>query len=235
MIPSQPWFPTSLTNRVAWYLGFNTNIQVIGATLTLTPTDLIRIADDNAMMQFLGDSATLVNAYDDSVRSFRKIITEGEDGDPLPAFPANLALTPPDEGATGIFERLDDFVKRIKAAPAYTEATGELLGIIGSSAEGIAPGEVKPTIQLSAAVHDYLFSCVVSGRYDSDMWQVWAKPGGVENFFLLGTATGKSSDFTYEPGGEVPAPQALQVYVQLRRNNANYGQPSDIGLVTVNP
>ncbi len=30
-------------------------------------------------------------------------------------------------------------------------------------------------------------------------------------------------------------PVQLQVYVQLRKNNENYGQPSEIGLVTVNP
>ncbi len=35
--------------------------------------------------------------------------------------------------------------------------------------------------------------------------------------------------------GESNGPVQLDAYVQLRKNNANYGQPSEIGLVTVNP
>jgi hypothetical protein len=48
------------------------------------------------------------------------------------------------------------------------------------------------------------------------------------------TATGKSVDVTYDPG-QTTGPAQLDVYVQLRKNNANYGQMSDISVVTLNP
>jgi hypothetical protein len=52
---------------------------------------------------------------------------------------------------------------------------------------------------------------------------------------ILTTATGKSTDVVVGPTGEVPAPVQLQVRVQLRRSNQNYGEPSNIAQVTVNP
>jgi hypothetical protein len=83
-------------------------------------------------------------------------------------------------------------------------------------------------------MHGYLFSAVVSGRHRAEAWQLWVRPSGTSEWQLLDTATGRSADFVY-PKGDASGPVQLEVYVQLRRNNQNYGQPSDIGLVTVNP
>jgi hypothetical protein len=45
---------------------------------------------------------------------------------------------------------------------------------------------------------------------------------------------GKSCDVTLTP--TTPGvPEKLQVVIQLKRNNENYGQPSDAVSVTVNP
>ena len=64
------------------------------------------------------------------------------------------------------------------------------------------------------------------------VWQRNADSGGA--YQLAATGTGKALDITYSP--TTPgSPVQLQVYVQLRKNNENYGQPSEIGLATVNP
>ena len=63
---------------------------------------------------------------------YRKIITEGDIGDPTPEFPANPAFALPVVQPTGIFERLNNLVERIRVAPNYTAETGALLGIIPS-------------------------------------------------------------------------------------------------------
>ncbi|MEQ1924053.1 MAG: hypothetical protein ABL952_16235 [Pyrinomonadaceae bacterium] len=47
--------------------------------------------------------------------------------------------------------------------------------------------------------------------------------------------TGKSTDVIVQGDAENPGPIQLQVRVQLRKGNNNYGLLSDIVLVSVNP
>ena len=235
MIPSHTWFPTSMVERAAWFNNFMEQFQPLATSLGFSAAEVTAISEDNGDFQSIVATTFELDAFSAALRQFRRSLCEGDVGDPQPSFPAASFTDTPNNRPAGIFERLDGYVKRIRASPVFTPEIGDLLGINPQSSAGIGEGEIKPTIKLTAAVHDYLFSCVVSGRKDADQWQVWVKPGGLESFSLLGTATGKSADLTYNPGGEAPAPVALQVYVQLRRSNANYGQPSDIALVTVNP
>ena len=93
---------------------------------------------------------------------------------------------------------------------------------------------MQPTIDLTAALHGYMYSVVVSRREDSDAWNVMVRHAGGGSWQLAATGTGKSLDIVYSPTTPGDAVQ-LEVYVQLRRSNANYGEPSEIGLVTVNP
>lgn len=103
MIPSKNWFPTNLQDRAAWYDNFNTQIQIVGASLGLIPAELSSISDDNEDMQFLATAAVTLDAYTEAIRSHRRIITEGNVGDPTPAFPANITLAFPITIATGMF------------------------------------------------------------------------------------------------------------------------------------
>lgn len=162
MIPSRRWFPLSLQERAAWYENFNTQIQTIGATLTLVPADLTAIAGDNVILQALASIAVELEAYKDAVRQYRIIITEGDIGDPTPAFPALPVYSSPAGGTTGLFERLDDFVKRIRSAPAYTDEVGALLGIIPSSPAPPNLVDLKPVIKASESYNGYKFNVDVT-------------------------------------------------------------------------
>ena len=64
-------------------------------------------------------------------------------------------------------------------------------------------------------------------------WQVSVAVVGTSDWHTVATATGKTADITYAGGSGQPV--QLQVRVQLRKNNADYGQVSDIALATVNP
>lgn len=235
MIPSKHWFPGPLQERAAWFDNFATQFAVLGVPLGFVAADVTAVNDDNQVVQFLGEVAVELGAYSEAVRQYRVIITEGDIGDPTPLFPEVPTYDLPVVRPTGIFERLVKLVDRIRAAPTYTDEAGALLGIIPEGGGVIAEGDVQPEIELFAAATGYTFSIVVSKRYDADQWQVWGTPVGLTDWQVLATATGKSTDVTYQPGGEVPAPVQLQVRVQLRRSNADYGDPSMIGQVTVNP
>lgn len=235
MTPSPNWFPTSLQDRAAWYLNFNTQAQATGATLGLTAGDLTQIDNDNDVMQFLAATKTQLDAYEAAVTTYRRIITTGDVGDVTPPFPANPAFALPVVIPTGMFERLSEvYRQRIMASAAYTDEQGVLYGIVGIKEVPKAPSSIKPTLEVFAAQTGYMFSAVVSNREDSDMWDISVKMSSSANWTLAKTATGKATDVVVTP--TTPGqPIQLQARVQLKKNNQNYGQLSDTVYVTVNP
>ena len=77
----------------------------------------------------------------------------------------------------------------------------------------------------------------MSNRAGSDAWDLLVRPAGSNSWTVLGYGTGKSKDFTYNPGTAAAddVPVQLSVRVQLKKNDANFGDPSAIVLATVNP
>jgi len=71
---------------------------------------------------------------------------EGDIGDATPAFPAAIAPALPEVVATGIWERWDGYIKRIRVAPAYTDEIGALLGIIPSTPGPTPENPMQPTV-----------------------------------------------------------------------------------------
>jgi hypothetical protein len=233
MIPSKRWFPTNLPARALWFENFATQFAIVATSLGFTNADIEQVNDDNEVFQFLADIFNQIKAFEEAVRQYRVIITEEAVGATTPQFPANPNFVLPKTIATGIFERLDKLRTRIMAADNYTNETGALLDILSKQTESIASADAKPTIQVSAAQMNYLFSLVVSGRAEADSWEVWIlRKGGT--WTNAKTGVGKSVDVTITPTNAGEAEQ-IQVRVQLRKNNQNYGQPSDIVYVTVNP
>lgn len=93
---------------------------------------------------------------------------------------------------------------------------------------------MKPTIELFPAVSNYHFSIVVSGRADATMWDVYIlRKGGV--WTKVESASGKSADIHVAPINDDGNAEQIQVRVQLRKNNEDYGQVSDPAYVTLNP
>jgi len=233
--PSSLWYPTNLQDQAAWHVVFSKQADIDGTTYGLTAAEVTQIKNDKAMVVFLAEVTITLDTFVDTVRTFRKDVMELPVDGTTPTFPGTPTITPAADVPRGIWERVTEFANRIKASAGYTNAVGESYGIVGTKADAPTPGLVQPQIELAAAKHGYLFSIIVSKREESDAWQVWLRPadsGGA--YDLAATGTGKALDVIYSPA--TPGdPVQLQVYVQLRKNNANYGEPSDIGLVTVNP
>lgn len=151
MVPSNRWFPASLQDRAAWFDNFANNFSNVAVSLGFTLADSTEVAADNAAMQFIANTAVALEAYKDGIRGYRIALTEGNIGDPAPAFPANVTFTAPDPPRpAGLFERLDELVKRIRVSPAYTEEIGGLLGIIPTKPDDVAPENMQPVIKARA-------------------------------------------------------------------------------------
>ncbi|MDM7922509.1 MAG: hypothetical protein QUS14_09445 [Pyrinomonadaceae bacterium] len=92
---------------------------------------------------------------------------------------------------------------------------------------------MKPEIEVFASASNYLFSVVVSNRGEASMWDIYIlRKNGT--WTKTDSATGKSADVNIAPSA-IGDPEQIQVRVQLRKGNEDYGIVSDPVYVTVNP
>ena len=221
--------------------GLNTLLQLMklnlpthAAALGITAGEVSQTERDADTVGLLIPFASAVNAFKEEVVGFKDLIIRGETNSPTPSLPV---LNVPDASevtfTVGIVKRLRLLIRKIKASPNYTEAIGRDLGIVRTS-DPISPENVKPTIDLAAASSGYLFSIVVSGRGQSQSWDVLYQRDGETNWEKATTATGKSVDAAITPT-VAGKPERIKVRVQLKKSNQNYGQSSDISEITLNP
>ncbi len=233
MIPSPAWFPTNLPERSDWYANFTTQFIIVAASLGLGGK-VGQVQKDNEVMQFIAAAFLQVKAFDEAMRQYRKIITESAIGVPTPEIPAVPALVLPGAVDTGIFQRLVELRTQIMAADGYTNEIGALLGILPTASAPISPADVKLGINVHEAAFGYVFTIVASKRAESTSWDAYALRKGAAGPEKIGTFTGKSADLVWIPTTSGLAEQ-FQCFIQGRKNNQNYGQPSDIVNVTANP
>jgi len=233
MIPSYFWFPTNFSERADWFDNFSTQFAIVAASLGLA-AKVEQVADDNAVIQFLSTARPQIAAYDDAMREYQRIITEGNIGEPIPQIPASPVFSLPQIVPTGIYQRLVELRTQIMAADAYTDEVGTLLRIIPQKKPKPVPMTVKLKLVTHASATNYMFSAVVSNRGEADMWDLYILRKGAANWEKIGTFTGKSADVQLTPTTPGEAEQ-MQVRVQGRKNNQNYGQPSDPVYTTINP
>ncbi|MGQ0541975.1 MAG: hypothetical protein ACT4O9_09020 [Blastocatellia bacterium] len=120
---------------------------------------------DNAAFQWLADSAVEVDSFDKGLTAYRKLITEGNNGDPAAALPPPVfGLVP--TALSGIFERLVNLVERIRVAPNYSEEEGEQLGIVPAKSESIEPDLLQPTLKAKAMPGNIVTVEFVRGKTD---------------------------------------------------------------------
>lgn len=233
MIPSGAWFPTSLPARADWFANFTTQFLIVAASLGLSGKTG-QVQKDNEVMQFIAAAFLQVKAFDDAMREYRKIITEAAIGAVTPTIPDVPALVLPAAVNAGIFQRLVELRTQIMATDGYTDAIGALLGILPQTPDPIAPADVKLGINVHEAAFGYVFTVVASNRAEATAWDVYAIRKGAAGPEKLGTFTGKSADIVWIPTTPGLAEQ-FQCFIQGRKSNQNYGQPSDIVKVTANP
>ena len=232
MIPSPKWFPSSLQDRAAWFDNFNTQMQAIGTTLGFTAPELLSLNRDNDAIQFLATSAVTLDAYADAVRTYRRVITEGNIGDPTPEFPADIALSLPFAIDTGIFERLDNFVKRIRVAPAYTDEIGALLGITtGGGGPDIPVGDVAPVLKGSVEVGNIVEVKFTKGN--SDGIHIETRVDGSDWAFTK-VAVKSPGVFTV-PANTGNTPRGVEIRARYLDGNNPVGALSDIVTVQTIP
>ena len=167
MVPSSKWFPSSLMDRAMWVHNFSQQLGVVGVSLGFSIAELAKLTDDDQWLTFVANAALALDAYKDAIRGFRMALTEGSVGDPSPVFPVDLSLAAPGGvPLAGLFERIDNMVKRIRVSPAYTPEIGGLLQIIPTKSEDIIESEMKPTLKANAMPANVVEVTFTRGKSD---------------------------------------------------------------------
>jgi hypothetical protein len=141
--------PYDLQGQAAWLDNLTTQFaQVAVSPLGFVAADVTALTNDNEDFQFCAQATVEIEAYAKAFRQYRATVTKGRVGEPTPSFPPNPGFAPPNAVPTGIFERVDELIKRIKAAPAYTPEIGVLLGIIPDGTVRPVPEDMQPTLKV---------------------------------------------------------------------------------------
>lgn len=232
MIPSSRWFPTTLQERAAWFNNLYNQFLVVAASLGFTVAEVTAVENDNNMMQFVASSALAIDAYDEAARQFRLNVTEGDIGDPTPAFPANPGFVPPTAVPTGIYERLDNLVKRIRVAPNYTPEIGALLGIIPQSPSRPAPENMQPELTVTTLPGSIVQVKFVRGASNGIVIETNLDNSGT--WTNLGIHPASPAVLTI-PENAQNLPRAVQIRARYVEGNSPVGQFSDISTVATQP
>ena len=208
------------------------NLATHKTAVGATDAEVAEVGLSADSLQYMKDFANLTDAAKKTVFNIKQQIYDGGKTEPVATFGGFPTFTPP-ALIPGMRERTQERNRRYKAAAGYTKAIGIELGI-EEDAQQFTPGDVKPGADYTPATGGYLVSVVVSNRGKSDSWDVFIQRDGEMTWNLVKTATGKSVDFTITPS--TPGkPERVKAKVQLKKQNENYGQPSDIDEFTANP
>jgi hypothetical protein len=233
MIPSRRWFPGTLQERAAWFDNFKTQFSTLYISLGLTLADNTVVANDNIIVQFVAEAATAVDAFAEANRQYRYLVMEGDIGSAMPLIPDYTAPGAPSEVPAGIFERLDNLVKRIRLSPTYTDQAGALLGIIPSNLSRPPEADLKPVIKASESQNSYRFNVNVT-RLGMPQFKVQIQRMTKSTWQDVVFTTSNPAVVTVTP--TIPGdPERIFVRAILQDRQADVGIPSDPTYVTVNP
>ncbi len=148
------YLPTTDGDRVIWLNNFASKFNPLAVSLGFVAADATAVTNDAAMFAYLiGQVETFTTAKEQRVQ-YKNLIREGPIGKPGGSVPSGPVVpAAPAAVAPGIFPRIAQMVQRIKNYPAYTEAIGRDLGIIGAE-QTIDLATMKPVLKLvSTAGH----------------------------------------------------------------------------------
>jgi hypothetical protein len=140
------FYPTRLSELIAWHANFAAEAAASGATLGLTAGSLANIALDAPNVAILVNYSAAIDAFRQEVTEYRDLVLRGDLTSAIPAPPSAPAGIVLGVGSLlGIELRTRQYAATIKASPNYTQAIGEAYGIVAASS-----GLSTPTVKAAA-------------------------------------------------------------------------------------
>lgn len=138
----QNYYPGRIGAQVLWLDNYAIKLSIYAPNLSISPTDTGASMDDAKWCAYgLGDWLTAVRAFSPATTEAVDALLTGTDSAvvTLPTFSAPAVPGGVSPQKPGALTRIFTMVGRIKKDPAYTEAMGQDLGIIGAEESGQHP------------------------------------------------------------------------------------------------
>lgn len=224
MVPSSKWFPSTLSDRAAWFNNFATVFAALATSLGFLPADVTAVQADNQTVQDLTNYSHSVDTFAKGVTAYRKEVLEGKNGSPAATPPVVPSLGDVDITLPGVYERLDNLVKRIRLSPTYSTEEGMQLGIVPAKTDPIAPNEMQPVLKTSVLPGNIIEVGFKRGQSNGvvievivDKGQEWVSMG---NFF-------SSPAVLNIPQSDNDLPRAVQIRARYLEKGTPVGQWSE--------
>lgn len=188
-MPEKP-FPTSEGDIELFIENLAQKVPAEAGALGLTVADTTRLTNAAANFDYIRNVANQVKDATDSFFQFKDTMFYG-DTTGTPAVPTFPAVILPQSGDPGIVPFTKSLIKRIKAAPAYTEQMGENFGFITNDSNSLVPADIVPTLTVRA-LNDGAIEIKFSKQGLDAMRIDWRKKGD--------TAWQLASVYTTSPG-----------------------------------
>lgn len=236
MVMAQPdlrFVPGGWAGQADWFFNWDKQMTVVGPSLGFSAAELTRINDDYLMLQFLRDTMVAVEAFTEAITNHRRIMSRGRVGDPTPAFAATPTLTLPvtaDPVPPGIWQRNNEDIRRVREAPAFTDETAALLGIIPTETQGLTEGDTQPALTVTLAPG---YNVKVAGKMlGMDAIRIDYQRKGSDAWALAAFLTKLPGEFAIAP--QTPgAPESGRIRAVFIKNSGEFGQFSPEYPITV--
>lgn len=199
-------------------------------TLGLTAGDMTALAANVQNLTYLVNISQTVTDSKEAFFDFKREMLYGTIGSEpvLPTFPV---LGTPATISGGIVTWLKALIKRIKAAPGYTEQMGEDLGLIVDNPDPVIPSEIVPELKIKALVDDQIE--VKFSKQGLDALRLDWRPAGTEDWVTAGVFT--TSPGIYQHSSPGKNPQAIELRGRLLQKNNPVSQYSPVYQVVTIP
>lgn len=156
MATKAPFLPASDSGKRTWMNTFSAGISgpdptggfaSLGQLLGLSAAEVASIAADALMFGFCIQNLDDFVGEKENRTTYKNLVRSGPVGSPITPYPLVPVVSPPATVAPGVFSRVGDYVKRIKASPNYNDGIGKNLGIIGAE-QIFDPTLLQPTLKL---------------------------------------------------------------------------------------
>lgn len=210
------------------------NIGTYSAEVGATAGQISLLQKDAIMMEELITICNGAKDFSDTAFGIKQRFFNRKTEPPAGAFapaPDTTTSNPVEAGALKRSrERDQDWLKH---QPTISQAAREALDLLGDEQEGISPDSVNVTIEAFAAAIGYEAAVVITGRSNL-MYNILMQRDGESGWPVAKSGNSKSINLTITP--TTPGkPEQVQLRVQLIKDDANFGQPSEPIYVTFNP
>ncbi len=126
-----PFIPRGDKDKADMLDNFALKLPLYAAILGVTSAEVTSVANDAAIFNYTMDAQEAFKTHKQNVSNYKNTLRDGPDSAPG-AFPVVPPLAPaPTLVNDGIFTRISNLAVRMKRHPAYKEAMGEDMGIVG--------------------------------------------------------------------------------------------------------